>query len=567
MEITNAKTAAKMRWGETYPRPQFKRDSYFSLVGEWDFAVTDKNALPNEYNEKINLPFAPESKLSGIERAIGQNEYMAYRRTVTLPSGFVRNSLILHLGAVDQVCDVYINRTLAMHHEGGYLPFCVDITDLALGDEFVIEVLARDVLSHDYPWGKQRRDRGGMWYTPVSGIWGEVWLESLPESPIRSLKIDQNTERAIIKVDAAPSKKKLTLATGEVYETEGDTFEITPAIPRLWTPEVPYIYDFVIETPTDRVESYFALRTISKIEIDGRERIALNGKPYFFTALLDQGYYDDGIYTPASPEGYKNDILFAKALGFNTLRKHIKIEPLIFYSLCDRLGIVVFQDMVNNGGYSFILDTALPTIGFKRKTFTLRNRNKRTREIFMQHSRDTQDHLYNCPSLCLYTIFNEGWGEFEPDRVFEELSARDTTRLYDATSGWFYERKSDLDSRHIYFRAPKLKRVGKRPVFLSEFGGFSLSCEGHLYGDKCYGYKTFESESELTDAVYSLFVRDTLPLIEEGLCATVYTQLSDVEDEINGLITYDRQKIKVDALKIKEANELLKNELLRVCAK
>ncbi len=551
-------------WGEVYPRPQFKRDSYLSLCGEWELAFTDSLTLPEEYPDRINVPFCPESALSGIGRQLADGECLAYRRHVTLPEGFVKDSVLLHVGAADQECEIWAGGKQICRHSGGYLPFSADITDCITGGEVTLELLVRDTLSHDLPWGKQKKKRGGMWYTPVSGIWGEVWLESLPERPIRGIRIDADDVRATVTLDADRGKKRLTLATGEVYETEGNVFEITPEEIHNWTPDDPYIYDFTVESETDRIESYFALRRIDIRKVSGRQRICLNGEPYFFTGLLDQGYYPDGIYTPASPEAYRADIMLAKELGFNMLRKHIKAEPPIFYSLCDRLGIAVFQDMINNGDYSFILDTALPTVGFKKKLCDLRHRSPTAREIFLSEAMALQDHLHNCPSVLLYTIFNEGWGEFAPDETYRTLKARDTSRLYDATSGWFTGRESDLDSRHIYFRAPKLGKVGERPVFLSEFGGYSLRCEGHLFSDKNYGYKLFTGEGELTNAFCELYVRDTLPLIEKGLCATVYTQLSDVEDETNGLITYDRRHVKIDKERIKEANEALIGELKRV---
>jgi hypothetical protein len=551
-------------WGEVYPRPQFKRDSYLSLVGEWDFCFTDSFTLPSEYNETIRVPFAPESELSGIGRSVPDGSVLAYSRHITLPEGFVNDRVILHVGAADQECELYVNGRLILRHEGGYLPFFADVTDGIEENRLLVEILVRDTLSHKYPWGKQKKKRGGMWYTPVSGIWGEVWLESIPKDAIKSIRIDADEAHAIITADAPKGRMKLTLATGEVYEAEDGVFDIRPENGHVWTPDDPYIYDFTLESQTDRIESYFALRHIEIGEVNGVKRILLNGKPYFFTGLLDQGYFPDGIYTPYSPIAYRDDILFAKRLGFNMLRKHIKIEPAIFYSLCDRLGIAVFQDAVNNSDYSFIIDTALPTVGLKRKLFNLRHRSKETQSIFISQAREMQDHLYNCPSVLLYTVFNEGWGEFTPDRVYRELKERDPSRLYDATSGWFYGKESDFDSLHIYFRAPKLGKVGSRPIFLSEFGGYSLRCEGHLFGENNYGYKLFDSSEKLTDAVYYLFVKDTLPLIKDGLSATVYTQLSDVEDETNGLITYDRELVKVDADRIAKANEALILELGRV---
>ena len=546
---------------DVYPRPAFVRNSYFSLNGKWDFKISDTSDIPLEYSEKILVPFPPESLLSGIERRVPKESYLAYRRFFTLPDNFIKNSVILHFGAVDQIATVYVNNQKAGTNEGGYIPFSFDITDFLKDGENEITVIAKDTLSKKFTYGKQKDKRGGMWYTPVSGIWQSVWIESLPIEPINSVKIDQTSKNATITVNSSAKSKRLTLKSdGSVYDFTSDSIVITPENPKLWTPENPYLYEFTLETDNDRIESYFALREVSIKEVNGIQRMCLNGEPYFFSGLLDQGYFPDGIFLPAEPKGYEDDILTAKRLGFNMLRKHIKIEPMIFYYLCDKLGMVVFQDMVNNSSYSFILDTALPTIGFKKGGFPFRHRNKETREFFLSEMKKTADLLYNTPSVCLYTIFNEGWGEFLADEVYKEMKKLDGTRFIDATSGWFTGRESDLDSRHIYFKTPTLKNPNGRPFFLSEFGGFSLRIDGHLFGRKNYGYTIYEDKESFSNAVYDLYTNGTLPLIKKGLSATVYTQLSDVEDETNGLITYDRQVVKIDEEKMKEANMTLYSE-------
>ncbi len=550
---------------DTYPRPMMVRDSYFSLCGEWNFEVSKKNEIPSVYSEKILVPFPVESALSGIERRVEANSFLCYRKNFELPKGFVNERVILHFGAIDQVCRVYLNGKLIGENEGGYIPFSFDITDFLSSETNELTVIASDTLSKKYPYGKQKRKRGGMWYTPVSGIWQAVWLESLPINPIVSIKVEQNAKNAKILVNSKAELKRLTLKEdGTVYEFSGDTIVIEPKEPKLWSPEHPYLYEFVLETETDKIESYFALREISVMEIDGTSRMCLNGEPYFFSGLLDQGYYPDGIFLPATVRGYEADIMLAKKLGFNTLRKHIKIEPLIFYHLCDKLGMIVFQDMVNNSGYSFFFDTALPTVGFKKAFSSLRNRDRETREFFLSQMEKTADLLFNSPSVCLYTIFNEGWGQFEPDEAYRRLKKLDSSRFIDTTSGWFHGKKSDVDSKHIYFRVPTIKANDGRPVFLSEFGGFSLRLEGHLFGEKNYGYSMYEDKTTFSDAVYHLYTDGLVPLIEDGLCATVYTQLSDVEDETNGLITYDREEIKVDVGKMKAANKALFDEFQKI---
>lgn len=544
-----------------YPRPQLKRNSFLSLNGEWDFKIIAENDTQPTFNGKILVPFPPESKLSGVEMRIPENCKLVYRRTFTLPCGFLKKRVVLHFGAVDQIASVFINKKEAGSHTGGYIPFSFDITELLCDGENEITVIAIDNLSKEYTYGKQKKKRGGMWYTPVSGIWQTVWIESVNENYIESIKIEPTYDSVKITVNSNEKHKKLTLSCdGSVYEFDGESIVIEPKNKIAWTPENPYLYQFSIETENDRIESYFALRTLDIKEINGKKRLCLNGEPYFFSGLLDQGYFPDGIFMPATEKGYEDDIMNAKRLGFNMLRKHIKIEPMIFYYLCDKLGMVVFQDMVNNSGYSFILDTALPTIGFKKAGFSLRHRSKKSRDFFLSEMRKTAELLYNTPSVCLYTIFNEGWGEFEPDKAYRELKAIDETRIIDSTSGWFYAADSDVDSRHIYFKAPKIKKPNGRPFFLSEFGGFSLRIDGHLFGKRNYGYSIYKDKESFTDAVYSLYKDSTAPLIKDGLSATVYTQLTDVEDETNGLITYDRKVIKIDEEKIREVNEALYRE-------
>lgn len=544
-----------------YPRPAFVRNSYFTLNGKWDFKIADTADIPKEYDEKILVPFPPESYLSGIERRIPKKSYLAYRRFFTLPEKFISDRVILHFGAVDQVATVYVNKKKIGENEGGYIPFSFDITEFLQDGENEITVIAKDTLSKKYTYGKQKEKRGGMWYTPVSGIWQSVWIESLPKNPILSIKVDCTTKNAKIAVNSTAKNKKLTLKSdGSVYEFTGDSIVIEPENPKVWTPENPYLYEFILETESDRIESYFALRELEIKEVNGKSRMCLNGEPYFFSGLLDQGYFPDGIFLPASPDGYEDDILTAKRLGFNMLRKHIKIEPMIFYHLCDKLGMVVFQDMVNNSSYSFILDTALPTIGYKKVGFPFRHRDRETREFFLSEMKKTANLLYNTPSVCLYTIFNEGWGEFSADEVYREMKALDKTRFIDATSGWFTANESDLDSRHIYFKTPVLKKPNGRPFFLSEFGGFSLRVDGHLFGKKNYGYSIYDDKESFSDAVYHLYTEGTAPLVYDGLSATVYTQLSDVEDETNGLLTYDRKVVKIDEEKMKKANSILYDE-------
>ena len=537
-------------WNE-YPRPSMVRDSFLCLNGEWDFAISD-TGTPAEYNEKILVPFCPESQLSGIGRST-EYKNLYYRRSFTLPEGFLPEGyrLILHLGAVDQIADVYLNGEKVAHHEGGYLPFSADITD-KIKEENELRVRARDTLDLKFPYGKQTKKRGGMWYTPVSGIWQTVWLEAVPESYIKGLKITTDDKAATIKV-FAEGKKVLTLEEGGMsYEFDGDEIKIAPENPKKWSPESPFVYNFTIKCGDDEIKSYFALRKIEAKIVDGTPRLCLNGEPYVFTGLLDQGYYPDGIFLPPTSEGYEYDIKRCKEMGFNMLRKHIKVEPEIFYHLCDKLGMVVFQDMVNNSDYSYIFDTVLPTIGMKRFPDAILHRDPEHRRIFREHMLGTLEHLHNFPSILYYTIFNEGWGQFNADKNFELAKAADPTRIYDATSGWFWQKKSDVDSRHVYFKAVKLGKVTEKPIVISEFGGYSYRVEGHLFGEDNYGYTSLDDMQAFEDKFVALYENEILPIIDSGVSALVYTQVSDVEDETNGLLTYDRKVTKVNVERIND---------------
>lgn len=547
MEYLKTKYEAKMDRAcphAYYPRPSLVRSSYLSLNGEWDFGVGKREV----YGEKILVPFPPEAGLSGIGRGIAKDEYMYYKREVTLPDGFSTDGrIILHFGAIDQEADVYIGEEKIGERRGGYIPFSFDITDKVEDGSFTLRVICRDTLDKKYPYGKQTDKRGGMWYTPVSGIWQSVWLECVPEEYIKSLGMTPINGGVRLDIVGGVSKKTIKIEeTGEEYTVVGDSIELCPKEPMLWSPENPYLYHITITSGEDEVESYFAIRCVDIRNINGKARICLNGEPYVFNGLLDQGYYPDGLFLPATMDGYLDDIRMAKSLGYNMLRKHIKIEPEIFYYLCDREGIAVFQDMINNSDYSFFRDTALPTIGLQRLSDKRAHRDPEGRRIFEETMYECVDLLYNHPSVVYYTIFNEGWGQFTADEMYEKLTRVDHTRIIDATSGWFRRTKSDVDSRHIYFKPLRPRGLDERPLVISEFGGYSYRVDGHLYGDGNYGYKQFCSQKEFEDALIRLYETEVLPLAKAGAGAFVYTQVSDVEDETNGLVTYDREVIKVD---------------------
>lgn len=536
----------KIPWN-TYPRPQMKRDSFFCLNGEWEFCTSTNSAIPGFFKEKIIVPFPPQSLLSKIHRDIPEKEYLFYKKVFALPENFNRGKVILHFGAIDQFASVWLNGKFIGEHEGGYEHFSFDITDL-LKNENVLIVKAKDEMSSFVlPYGKQSAKRGGMWYTPVSGIWQTVWIESVPEKHITFVDIKTGKDFAEFSIKGI-SEGTISVKTSKKVISEnfsGGKARIEIKNPKVWSPKYPYLYECEITAGEDRIETYFSLRTLSIKEIDGIPRLCLNGKPYFFHGLLDQGYWSDGIFTPASPVCYEKDILAAKSLGFNTLRKHIKIEPEQFYYDCDRLGMIVFQDMVNNGDYSFFRDTALPTAGFKRKNDKKLHRDKKTREAFLKAMEQTVEQLKNHPSVCYWTIFNEGWGQFESTEAYRKMKELDPDRFIGSYSGWFKGGESDVSSEHCYFKPFKTYK-SEKPLVLTEFGGYAFAPENHRFnvGDE-YGYKKFKSREELVSAVTGLYERDIIPAIKEGLCAAIYTQISDVEDETNGILSYDRKVLKI----------------------
>lgn len=550
-------TNLEIGW-EEYPRPQLKRESFLSLNGIWKLN-----------HRQVRVPFAPQSVLAGYHMMV--SPYLTYRREFEIPEGFVKDQVLLHFGAVDQVAEIFIDGEKVCHHEGGYLPFEVDITRcLHIQKVHQLEVKVKDTLSHTYPYGKQRKNRGGMWYTPISGIWQSVWLESVDEIYIQKLKItpqkagkivmevDTNAKEYEISLELEPGfskvwklqESKITLDLEDLKREDGTDYK-----PQYWTPENPYLYTATLQAEKDKVETYFALRHMSIEKIGETDRICLNGKPIFLHGVLDQGYFCDGIYLPANESGYEQDILNMKELGFNMLRKHIKVEPESFYYACDRLGMLVMQDMVNSGHYSFIRDTAFPTLGKKVWNDRKIIGNKKRKAFFEKHMEETIEHLYNHPCIVAYTIFNEGWGQFDSDRMYEKVKKLDSTRVVDSTSGWFAQKYSDVESLHVYFNPIRLYK-SKKPLVVSECGGYSYMEKEHIYSKYGqYGYGNCKSKEELTEKICQMYERMILPSISEGLCGCVYTQLSDVEDEINGLYTYDRLVCKVDKEKMLQMSQ------------
>lgn len=553
-----------------YPRAHIRRKSFFSLDGEWSFAYSECKYAPASFDETIVVPYPPESSLSGIGRIHRDDDYLFYQKRFSLPEDFLSScgEVLLHFGAVDQHADVWLNGTFLGSHTGGYLPFSFPIRSL-LRDENVVTVRAKDTLDHTLPYGKQRKRRGGMWYTQHSGIWQSVWLEAVPEEYIESISVKSSDVAATISVTSSAKNMTLRYFDGDEEVTIDFCGEVTvtPKSRRLWSPEAPNLYPFTVSTDSDTVDSYFALRRLEVKTVNASARFFLNGEPYLLNGVLDQGYFSDGIVTPSSPDAYEKDILSMKALGFNMLRKHIKLEPPAFYEACDRLGMIVFQDAVNNGHYSFFTETLLPTLGLQRVPEALLLKSKAAKKAFRENTLGMLKELSFHPSVLLFTIFNEGWGQADTKALYEECKALYPDMLFDTASGWFKTFATDMRSDHVYFKRIRARYKKERlPVMLSEFGGYSYPVEGHLFNTKRnYGYGTCKNEEALWDRLQALYLGEVLPAIRSGVSGLVYTQLSDVEDETNGFYTYDREICKVSPEKMKQMMHVLHDAYIDAC--
>ncbi len=565
-------------WGEhldenciltEYPRPQMRRNSYLNLNGRWEYAITDSDESPPRWDGTILVPFSPESALSGVGRSLRPGQTLWYRREVIVPQGFIPadGRLLLHFGAVDQEAAVYWNGRLLGRHMGGYNAFTLDATD-ALGPRNSLVVRVHDDTDASFhSRGKQKTRRGGIWYTPQSGIWQTVWMEAVPRHYIESLRIvplfDQSAVEVMVRC-SQPLQCEATVDGRTVPFTSGEPARIPMPDFRAWSPEDPYLYDLSVTLGEDRVESYFGMRKMEvRADRGGVKRLFLNGEPYFQSGLLDQGYWPDGLYTAPSDEALIYDIQTAKAMGFNLLRKHIKVEPMRWYYHCDRLGMLVWQDMPSGGGkYRFSTITLPLVTGIHRRDNHYRafaRASSQGRGEYMDELEEMVGQLFNAPSVVLWVPFNEGWGQFDSTLVMERLRALDPTRPVDPASGWHDQGAGELRSLHVYFKPFRFRRDRRgRALALSEFGGYNLRVDGHCFNQKDYGYRRLPDAAALWRDFSRLYEREVLPAVPRGLCASVYTQLSDVEDELNGLMTYDRRVVKLDADEVRELNERLK---------
>ena len=583
------------RWGRTldtacplndYPRPQMERDSFYCLNGVWEYAIYPAGTEFAGYQGDIVVPFSPETILSGVERTVTPTDVLYYRKRFVFNR--TRAKVLLHFGAVDYACEVKLNGMLLGTHRGGYTPFTFDATMAMIDGENELTLSVTDPSeTGSQASGKQTSHRGQIWYTPQSGIWQTVWLEEVPETYIERLKITPDIDKSAVTVEvtvngAPAGEAHVQVLDGGDVKAEADTVNGVAVIPltlyNLWTPEVPYLYDLRVTAGSDSVKSYFGMRKFGVgRDAKGFPRLMLNNKPYFMNGLLDQGYWSDGMYTAPSDEALIYDIQTMKDMGFNMLRKHIKIEPLRWYYHCDRLGMLVWQDMVNGGGrvnqltagilpaFHLALNSRrLGNISDGEKHYKLFSRaDAAGREEYYTDAAQMIDLLYNSVSICLWVPFNEGWGQFDALKACDFFREKDPTRIIDHASGWHDQGGGDLNSFHIYFTPfffPPRDDKDERVIALTEFGGFSMQTEGHVFNtEKFFGYRKYSDKAKLTDAVRKLYLKRLKPLIyKKGLSALVYTEVSDVEDETNGLLTYDREVIKIEPAVMREINAQMK---------
>lgn len=552
-----------------YPRPQLRRDQWLNLNGEWQYAILPQaadEAPPACWDGLILVPFSPECPLSGVNRTLQAKETLWYQRRFTLPEGFIpeNGQLLLHFGAVDQEAAVYVNGVCTGRHSGGYNAFTIAITQALKPGENTLVVAVHDDTDHGWhSRGKQSSHRGGIWYTPQSGIWQTVWLEAVPEQAVDRLLIMPDIDDESVTVTVFSTAD----ATGEI-SFDGQSFPFKTNQPcrlsvrnmRLWQPDDPFLYALAVTLGDDRVESYFGMRkTEIRADAQGVKRLYLNNRPYFHNGLLDQGYWPDGLYTPPSDEAMINDIQTAKRLGYNMLRKHIKVEPMRWYYHCDRLGMLVWQDMVNGGGHyktstiSFPLITGVHHSDRHYRRFARESAGGRAE--YQKELTEMVAQLQNAPSIVLWVPFNEGWGQFDAAKAYQTLRKLDPTRPVDHASGWHDQGIGELKSLHVYFKPYRFRKdkLG-RAVALSEFGGYNLRVDGHCWNSVNFGYKRLPDREALWKAYETLYREQVLPAIPKGLCAAVYTQLTDVEDEVNGVMTYDRRVVKLPEDKLSALN-------------
>ncbi len=557
-----------------YPRPIMERAEWQNLNGLWDYAILPVGKqTPTSFDGKILVPFAVESSLSGVQKRLGNENELWYRREFTVPSNWKNNRILLHFGAVDWKADVWVNDIKVGQHTGGYTPFSFDITPALKSGNNKLVVKVWDGTDQGFqPRGKQVNNPHGIWYTPVSGIWQTVWLEPVPQNYIESVKITPDIDANILKVEvttnATGASDVLTVkvmegahvvATGQSINNQPVEISM-PAKPRLWSPDTPFLYDLEIafsnnSRELDKVKSYAAMRKYStKRDDKGIVRMQLNNKDLFQFGPLDQGWWPDGLYTAPTDEALRYDVQKAKDFGYNMIRKHVKVEPARWYMHCDRLGIIVWQDMPNG-------DRSPEWQMREYFTGSERLRSPESEANYRKEWKEIMDYLYSYPSIGVWVPFNEAWGQFRTREIAEWTKQYDPSRLVNPASGGNHYPVGDILDLHQY-PAPQLYLYdGQRATVLGEYGGIGWAIKEHLWEpDRNWGYIQFNSEKEVTDE-YIKYAEQLKPLIRQGFSAAVYTQTSDVEVEVNGLMTYDRAVIKMDEARVRKVNQEICNIL------
>ncbi|HTE33731.1 MAG TPA: glycoside hydrolase family 2 TIM barrel-domain containing protein [Chryseolinea sp.] len=568
-----------------YPRPQLAREHWLNLNGLWDFAIKPKaDSTPSSYDGKILVPFAVESSLSGVGKTVGQDNMLWYRRTVTLPVTFKKKNTLLHFGAVDWKCDVYVNSKLAGTHAGGYDPFSLDITPFLnkSGPQEIVVSVWDPSDQGPQPRGKQVDKPHSIWYTPVTGIWQTVWLEPVAKTYILSTRHTADIDQQTIQVQALVSNiqpgdmLKISASDGKQIVAEQTLAGMTGSLkipnPTLWTPDTPFLYDLDVSIlrkgkVVDQARTYFAMRKISTApDESGTMRMLLNDKFLFQFGPLDQGWWPDGLYTAPTDEALKFDIDKTKAMGFNMIRKHVKVEPARWYHHCDRVGMLVWQDMPS-GDMGNKWEQRPGILG----NATSKDRTPESEKIYKTEWKAIIDACYNFPSIVVWVPFNEAWGQFKTEEIVNWTMQYDPSRLVNTASGGNFYPVGHIIDLHNYPDPvmPDPALFGKdRVVVLGEFGGLGLPLEGHTWQAKDnWGYQSFPNKEELLQK-YTSFIDRFEPLIVKGLSAAVYTQTTDVEIETNGLMTYDRKVVKMPEAQLKDIHQKLYNaSLVKMAAK
>ncbi len=550
---------------QKYPRPQMVRSQWMNLNGLWDYAIIKKdNAEPKKYDGKILVPFCAESSLSGVEKSVLPDENLWYKRSFNIPTSWKGKKILLHFDAVDWETKVWLNGKLIGQHQGGSDPFTFDVSKYLKNGAQELTVSVWDPTdTGTQPRGKQQLSQKGIWYTPVTGIWQTVWLEPVESAYIERITpiadIDQNKVRLKNLINGAKGNESLSIKVMSNNKVIADQsfkvnspIEITVPNPELWSPDHPFLYQLNVQLKRgnkvlDQIGSYFAMRKIS-IGKDkyGYERLLLNNEPKFQYGTLDQGWWPDGLLTPPSEEAMLYDMQILKDMGFNMLRKHIKVEPSRYYHDADSLGILIWQDMVT-GFKTSEKATQHVQSGAKEDW----QRPKNSADEFENEWKAIIDHLSFFPSIVTWVTFNEGWGQYDTKRIVEWTQKYDPSRVIDGVSGWEDRGVGNMIDTHQY-PGPGMELASLNPgrvVVLGEFGGLGLPIQNHLWNPEMrnWGYRTYKSGKELVKE-YAELIHNMYPMINRGLSAAVYTQTTDVEGEVNGLMTYDRDSIKIDPL-------------------